>query len=124
MARDTLRFALVTPRKRFQENPPLFTAANLQPASVVRCVYGVRMARVNVYLPDELADEARAAGLNVSAVAQAALRAELAGQATSAWVRRVAARPGSGVAHERVVEVLDAVRSDEGDEWPPERRPR
>ncbi len=33
----------------------------------------MRMARVNVYLPDELAREARAAGLNISRVAQEAL---------------------------------------------------
>ena len=41
-------------------------------------VYSVRMARVNITVPDELYDEARSAGLNVSRVAQDAIRAELA----------------------------------------------
>ncbi len=36
------------------------------------------MARVNVYLPTDLAHDARAAGLNVSALARAALREVLA----------------------------------------------
>ena len=37
----------------------------------------MRMARVNVYLPDDLAAEVRASGLNVSQVTQEALRAAL-----------------------------------------------
>jgi len=36
------------------------------------------MARVNVWIPDLLLQEARAAGLNVSRAAQAGIRAELA----------------------------------------------
>ena len=36
------------------------------------------MARVNITVPDELYDKARSAGLNVSRVAQDAIRAELA----------------------------------------------
>ena len=38
----------------------------------------MRMARVNITVPDELYDKARSAGLNVSRVAQDAIRAELA----------------------------------------------
>ena len=41
-------------------------------------MYPMRMARVNIYLPNGLAEEAKAAGLNISGIAQAALRAELA----------------------------------------------
>ncbi len=41
-------------------------------------VYHMRMARVNITVPDELYDKARSAGLNVSRVAQDAIRAELA----------------------------------------------
>lgn len=37
----------------------------------------MRMPRVNVYLPEELAVEAKAAGLQVSELTQAAIRAEL-----------------------------------------------
>lgn len=40
-------------------------------------VYFVRMARVNISLPDELLARARAAGLNVSRVSSAALAEEL-----------------------------------------------
>lgn len=44
-------------------------------------VYSVRMARVNVSIPDEVIHQARAAGLNVSAIATSALREALADQA-------------------------------------------
>lgn len=40
-------------------------------------MYGMRMARVNITVPDELLARARAAGLNVSALASAALAEEL-----------------------------------------------
>ena len=40
-------------------------------------VYSMRMARVNISVPDELLGRARAAGLNVSRLAAAALAEEL-----------------------------------------------
>jgi post-segregation antitoxin (ccd killing protein) len=40
-------------------------------------VYSMRMARVNITVPDELLGRARAAGLNVSRLAAAALAEEL-----------------------------------------------
>lgn len=40
-------------------------------------VYGMRMVRVNITLPDELHVRARAAGLNVSRLASAAVSEEL-----------------------------------------------
>lgn len=40
-------------------------------------VYNMRMARVNITVPDEVAAQARAAGLNVSRLAAAALVEEL-----------------------------------------------
>lgn len=40
-------------------------------------VYGMRMARVNITIPDELLEHARTAGLNVSRLAAAALMEEL-----------------------------------------------
>lgn len=76
------------------------------------------MARVNVYLPDDLAVEARNAGLNVSQVTQDALRRELAGHHTTAWLASVRALPRSGVGHAEVVAALDEVRAESGDEWP------
>lgn len=72
------------------------------------------MARVNVYLPDELAEEARAAGLNVSNITQDALRRELTTRRTSAWVARVSKLAPTGVTHEQVIEALDAVREEMG----------
>lgn len=76
------------------------------------------MARVNVYLPDDLADAARAAGLNVSRVAQEALRDRLRAQSTSAWLEHLASLPGSGVSHGQVLAALDAVRAEQGEAWP------
>lgn len=42
-----------------------------------RSVYSMRMARVNITVPDELLEHAREAGLNVSRLASAALAEEL-----------------------------------------------
>ena len=70
------------------------------------------MARVNVYLPDELAARAREMGLNVSAVTRSALEAELAGAATSEWLARVARLPSSGVEHDHVLAALNAAREE------------
>ena len=49
-------------------------------------MYSVCMARVNVYLPDELAEQARAADLNVSGLAQEAIRRALDAQAVNDWL--------------------------------------
>jgi post-segregation antitoxin (ccd killing protein) len=72
------------------------------------------MARVNVYLPDELADRARAAGLNISGIAQEALRGALARGETDRWLARIAALPRAEIPHERVIDALDAAREDFG----------
>ena len=45
--------------------------------TVPRSVYSVRMARVNITIPDELVDEARQQGLNVSRLASSAVAFEL-----------------------------------------------
>ncbi|HUZ09025.1 MAG TPA: type II toxin-antitoxin system CcdA family antitoxin [Acidimicrobiales bacterium] len=76
------------------------------------------MARVNVYLPDDLAEEAREAGLNVSSIAQDALRRELAGRRTTAWLDTVRKLPRTGVTHDEVIAALGEVRAEAGDEWP------
>jgi post-segregation antitoxin (ccd killing protein) len=79
------------------------------------------MARVNIYRPDDLAEEARFAGLNVSNVAQDALRRELANRATSAWVAGVRSLPPlrPAVAHAAVIEAIDATREDMGEHREP-----
>lgn len=48
------------------------------------------MARVNIYLTDDLANRAREAGLNVSGIAQEALERELRVRATNEWLDSLA----------------------------------
>lgn len=74
----------------------------------------MRIARVNVYLPDDLARRAREAQLNLSRVTQEALRRELAREGTERWVQRLHALPRHDIAHERVLEALDAAREELG----------
>lgn len=50
----------------------------------------MRMARLNIYFPDDLARTAKASGLNISGLAQEAVRAALAAAATDHWVDSVA----------------------------------
>jgi post-segregation antitoxin (ccd killing protein) len=72
----------------------------------------MRMTRVNVYLPDELADRARAAGLNVSGLTQEAIRAALAVGRTDEWLREVAKLPATGIGHEEVAAAIRQARED------------
>jgi post-segregation antitoxin (ccd killing protein) len=89
--------------------------AEVAPRRSSKSVYPVCMARVNVYLPDELAEQARAAGLNVSHLTQEALRKELAGRQTSAWLERVQHLRPTGVAHDEVIAALHAARDEMGE---------
>jgi post-segregation antitoxin (ccd killing protein) len=73
----------------------------------------VCMARLNVYVPDELAERARACGLNVSALTQAAIAAELDRTSTSAWLDSLPS-VGSTVDHDAVIAALDAARDEFG----------
>lgn len=78
------------------------------------------MARVNIYLPDDLAQRAREAGLNVSKIAQDAIEAELRASSLTAWLEAVRADPPlRGVTHEEVIAALDDVRAEAGDVFPP-----
>jgi post-segregation antitoxin (ccd killing protein) len=81
-------------------------------------VYGVWTARVNVYLPDALAEQARDAGLNVSSITREALQRELAGRRTTAWLDAVRNLPRTGVTHDEALAALDEIRAEAGDEWP------
>ncbi len=69
------------------------------------------MARVNVYLPDDLASAARAAGLNLSSLTQDAIRQQLAGRTTDAWLATLdpAHTP---VPHDTALAALDVVREE------------
>lgn len=70
------------------------------------------MARINVYLPDELAESARRAELNVSALAQSAIAAELRRRDTDAWLAGLRVGSPTAVSHEAVLEALDEVRAE------------
>lgn len=76
------------------------------------------MARLNVYVPDDLAERARARGLNVSALTQAALATELDRDATAPWLDSLSSPPRP-VEHEAVLVALDEAR-DETDPSTPE----
>ncbi|HZI98633.1 MAG TPA: type II toxin-antitoxin system CcdA family antitoxin [Actinomycetales bacterium] len=67
------------------------------------------MARLNVYLPDELAAQVRAAGLNLSALTQDAVRRSLAGLSTDDWLAKLPT-PSGQATHDQVMDALDAVR--------------
>jgi post-segregation antitoxin (ccd killing protein) len=72
------------------------------------------MARVNVYLPDDLAERARAAGLNVSGVAQDAIRGALASIEADVWLDRLERLSRTDVAHAAVISALDEARDEFG----------
>ena len=76
------------------------------------CIF-VCMARLNVYVPDELADRARAHRLNVSALTQAAIAAELERTSISAWLDSLPS-VSSPVDHDTVMGALDAARDEFG----------
>jgi post-segregation antitoxin (ccd killing protein) len=69
------------------------------------------MSRVNVYRPDELAAAARAARLNLSSLTQEAIRRELAGRTTDAWLASLEPAP-SQVSHDDALAALDASRDE------------
>lgn len=71
------------------------------------------MARLNVYVPDDLAERARARGLNVSALTQAAISAELENSATNTWLDGLEVR-STGARHDDVLDALDAARDEFG----------
>ena len=71
------------------------------------------MARLNVYVPDDLAERARARGLNVSALTQAAISAELERSATDQWLSRLSGNPTSA-RHDDVLAAIDAARDELG----------
>jgi post-segregation antitoxin (ccd killing protein) len=73
------------------------------------------MARLNVYVPDDLAERARRAGLNVSALVQTAILAELDHRATTAWLDALP-RPARRASHDAALAALDAARGEFGAE--------
>lgn len=68
------------------------------------------MARVNIWLPDEVATGVRVAGLNLSMVARVAALRELVRRDTERWLGFVGVQRGAGraVSHETVLSALRA----------------
>jgi post-segregation antitoxin (ccd killing protein) len=72
----------------------------------------MRMARVNVYLPDDLAADAKAAGLNVSGLTQDALRSALAASRVDDWLGDVAAVRPLRISHKAVASAVAAAKDE------------
>ena len=72
----------------------------------------MRMARVNVYLPDQLADQAKDAGLNVSNLTQEAVRSALSAKSTEKWLDEVTALPPTSVGHEDVLAAVQEAKDE------------
>lgn len=72
----------------------------------------MRMSRVNVYLPDELAAEAKRAGLNISGITQEALRSALAAESMDTWFSRVSSMSPVDVDHSDVLAAVNAAKDE------------
>lgn len=72
------------------------------------------MAKLSVYVPDDLAEEARRSEINVSALTQDALRKELDRRNADSWWDEIMRLPDHGVTHEQAMEALDAARDEFG----------
>lgn len=72
----------------------------------------MRMGRVNVYLPDKLAEQAREAGLNVSALTQEAVRSALAAARMNDWLDSLDTMGSSGVSHEVALAAVNAAKDE------------
>jgi post-segregation antitoxin (ccd killing protein) len=70
------------------------------------------MARINVHVPDDLAEAARRAGLNVSSLTQGAIREMLARDSTDAWLASLRPAPPNKATHETALGALDTVRDE------------
>ena len=72
----------------------------------------MRMARVNVYLSDDLAAEAKAAGLNVSKLTQDALRSALAARRVDEWLDDIGAIRPLGISRRAVASAVAAANDE------------
>ena len=72
------------------------------------------MPKVSVYLPDDLYQQARESGLKLSAVTQAAVRAELQRNPNARWVDEVRNRASRVDREIDTASLLDDVRDEFG----------
>jgi post-segregation antitoxin (ccd killing protein) len=71
----------------------------------------MHMTRLNIYVPDDLAERAKKAGLNISGLTQDAIRKALEADSTDGWLASL--RPVSPkTSHGHVLEALDAARDE------------
>lgn len=72
----------------------------------------MRMARVNVYIPDDLAEEARALGLNVSKLTQEALKSTIASDRLATWLDKVSSNKPLDIDPEAVRAALSGAKDE------------
>ena len=72
----------------------------------------MRMARVNVYLPNELAAQAKAAGLNVSGLTQEAIESALAARRIDDWLDDVASLPPLDIDERAIAAAVSAAKDE------------
>jgi len=70
------------------------------------------MARINVYVPDDLADAARSAELNVSSITQDAIRTVLAARSAAAWLDSLGSLEPVSVSSDAGKRALDEARDE------------
>ncbi len=78
-------------------------------------IWGV--ARLNVYLPDDLAAAARRAGLNVSGLTRDAVQRALTSRSTDEWLATLRPVPAHRATHGGVLAALDADRDELATRW-------
>lgn len=74
----------------------------------------MRMARVNVYLPDDLAAEAKAAGLNVSGLTREAIAAALAARRVDTWLEDLGSSASLAIVQRAIDEAVEAAKDEFG----------
>lgn len=74
----------------------------------------ISMSRVNVYLPDDLAEKAKQAGLNISSLTQEAIRSALSTQKLTLWQQQVSELDPAGISHETVSEAVKSAKAELG----------
>ena len=72
----------------------------------------MRMARVNVYLPDDLAKQAKSAGLNVSRITREALTSALAADRVDEWLDELSSLRSTGVGHDAVAAAVSDAKDE------------
>ena len=89
-------------------------AGSRKSSSRAGCAYGVRMVLVSLHLPDDLIEQARAAGLNMSMVAEDAIRDALYARAVNEWQDDLASLPPGGIDPAIVKEAVRSAKDEFG----------